>query len=73
MKRTDKDTQNKVRLLTKNPCFVLAHELYDALPIHQFHMNERREWCEKVVKVDDEGNLHFDITDGPTENVQHKL
>ena len=58
----------------KNPVFLLAHELYDALPIHQFHMNEKREWCEKVVVINEHTNeLEFGITDGPTENVQIKL
>ena len=54
----------------KNPCFVIAHELYDALPIHQFHYNERREWCEKVVIYNAETDeIEFSITDSPTENV----
>ena len=58
----------------RNPCFVIAHELYDALPVHQFHYNERREWCEKVVIVNAETNeLEFSISDGPTENVATKL
>jgi len=52
-----------------NPCFLIAHELFDALPIHQFHYNERREWCEKVVTIDESSNeLRFSITDGPTDN-----
>jgi len=48
----------------KNPCFVIAHELYDALPIHQFHLNQQKDWCEKVVTLDPETNqLRFEITD----------
>ena len=58
----------------RNPCFILAHELYDALPIHQFHYNERHEWCEKVVVLDQDTNeLKFSISDGPTENTLNKL
>lgn len=34
-----------------NPIFLLAHELYDALPVHSFQLNEKREWCEKVVQI----------------------
>ena len=57
-----------------NPCFLIAHELFDALPIHQFHYNERREWCEKVVTIDESSNqLQFSITDGPTDNTASKL
>ena len=58
----------------KNPCFVIAHELFDALPVHQFHYNDRREWCEKVLVINAETKeLEFTITDGPTENVNTKL
>lgn len=58
----------------KNPCFVLAHELYDALPVHQFHLNDRRQWCEKVVWINpDTDELEFTITPEPTENVSIKL
>lgn len=48
------DLEQQARLLMKNPCFVLAHELYDALPIHQFHFSDKHQWCEKVVKLDPE-------------------
>lgn len=58
----------------KNPCFIIAHELYDALPVHQFHYTEQREWCEKVLIINAETQeLEFSISDGPTENVQTKL
>ena len=39
----------------KNPCFVFAHEIFDALPIHQFRLNEARRWCERVVNLDETG------------------
>ena len=61
-------------MLMRNPVFLIAHELYDALPVHQFHMNDQRQWCERVVKINEHTNeLEFDITDGPTENVNIKL
>lgn len=74
-KRPSKDkVQKDAENLMKNPCFILAHELYDALPVHQFHLNESRQWCEKVVQINPEtGELEFAITDGPTENVDIKL
>lgn len=56
----------------QNPCFVLCHELFDALPIHSFQMNNQRQWCEKVVALE-EGQLTFTLTEGPTENVVNKL
>ena len=33
------------------PTFILAHELYDALPIYQFKYLGNNEWCEKVIKL----------------------
>ena len=65
---------HQARELLKSPCFVIAHELFDALPIHQFHLNQRREWCEKVVALNQDTNdLEFTITDGPTDNTMVKL
>lgn len=32
--------------------FVLAHELYDALPIHQFKYKGLNQWCEKVIALE---------------------
>jgi len=60
--------------MMKNPCFVIAHELFDALPIHQFHYNAAGEWCEKVVQINQETKeLEFAISPGPTENTITKL
>jgi len=50
--KKDKLEEEKKKIaenMMKNPCFVVAHELYDALPIHQFHYNHKGEWCEKIV------------------------
>lgn len=30
---------------------VLAHELFDALPIHQFEVSKRGQWCERMVDI----------------------
>lgn len=60
--------------MIRNPCFIIAHELFDALPIHQFHFSEKGEWCEKVVQINEETDeLEFQITDSPTENTFTKL
>lgn len=74
-KQNVKDSKKqKAKFELKNPCFVIAHELFDALPIHKFHFSERREWCEKVVTINPETDqLEFSITDLPTENTVSKL
>lgn len=33
-KSVDKGMKKQAEEMMKNPCFVIAHELYDALPIH---------------------------------------
>lgn len=32
--------------------FIVAHELFDALPIHQFKYQGAGQWCEKVIALD---------------------
>ncbi len=32
--------------------FIIAHELYDALPIHQFKYLGVNQWCEKVLALE---------------------
>jgi SAM-dependent MidA family methyltransferase len=39
--------------------FVLAHELYDALPIYQFKYLGNNEWCEKVIRLSKEGQMEI--------------
>lgn len=47
-----------------NPCIVLAHELFDALPIHQFEFDERRRWRERLITFNKEKNqLQFGVSD----------
>ena len=48
-KNLEADAKKQAKELMKNPVFLIAHELFDALPIHQFHFSDKREWCEKVV------------------------
>ncbi|XP_024382737.1 uncharacterized protein [Physcomitrium patens] len=49
------------------PTIIIAHEFYDALPIHQFQKSPRG-WCEKLVDVaeDDCQGLRFVLSPGPT-------
>ena len=37
------------------PSLYIAHELFDALPAHQFVRDERRGWLEKMVDIDEGG------------------
>jgi NADH dehydrogenase [ubiquinone] 1 alpha subcomplex assembly factor 7 len=46
------------------PLIILANEFIDALPIHQAVMCADG-WHERVIKVDDDGNLHFSIDRDP--------
>lgn len=40
----------------QNPCFILAHELYDALPVHQFEFTQDRKWRERLVRYNKEAD-----------------
>jgi len=64
----------QAREMMRSPVFIFAHELFDALPIHQFHMNKNYQWCEKVVALDENtGQLEIQISDTPTDNTIVKL
>ncbi|MCO5596812.1 hypothetical protein L7F22_050882 [Adiantum nelumboides] len=49
------------------PTIIIAHEFFDALPIHQFQKSSRG-WSEKLVDVDEssELGLRFVLSPGPT-------
>jgi SAM-dependent MidA family methyltransferase len=51
---------DRVDDLPDGPLLVVANEFFDALPIRQFVLSERG-WRERVVGLDDEGNLAFGI------------
>ena len=53
--------------------FVVAHELYDALPIHQFKYLGDKEWCEKVIKINEQQQLEFTDSEPNNENVKKVL
>jgi SAM-dependent MidA family methyltransferase len=46
------------------PAIILANEFFDALPVHQAVMCADG-WHERVVKIGDDGNLHFSIDRDP--------
>ncbi|KAG0459511.1 hypothetical protein HPP92_022639 [Vanilla planifolia] len=47
------------------PSIILAHEFYDALPIHQFQKTSRG-WCEKMVDVTEDSSFRFVLSPQPT-------
>ncbi|MDE3114725.1 MAG: SAM-dependent methyltransferase [Pseudomonadota bacterium] len=44
--------------LADRPLFLIANEFFDALPVRQYVKTERG-WCERMVSLDDAGNLVF--------------
>ena len=48
----ERPAEEKVRSLMQNPCFIIAHELYDALPIHQFEFGADQKWHERMIVLD---------------------
>ncbi|KAL9668824.1 hypothetical protein QQ045_006364 [Rhodiola kirilowii] len=48
------------------PSIIIAHEFYDALPVHQFQRASRG-WCEKMVDITEEGSsFRFVLSPQPT-------
>ncbi|KDP45470.1 hypothetical protein JCGZ_09719 [Jatropha curcas] len=47
------------------PAIIIAHEFYDALPVHQFQRASRG-WCEKMVDVAENSKFHFVLSPQPT-------
>ncbi|CAN1153122.1 Protein arginine methyltransferase NDUFAF7 homolog, mitochondrial [Linum perenne] len=48
-----------------SPTIILAHEFYDALPVHQFQKSSRG-WSEKMVDVAEDSKLRFVLSPQPT-------
>jgi NADH dehydrogenase [ubiquinone] 1 alpha subcomplex assembly factor 7 len=49
------------------PLLLVAQELFDALPVHQFEYTEDAGWCERLVDVDESaGGLRFVLSRGAT-------
>ncbi|HEY2069564.1 MAG TPA: SAM-dependent methyltransferase [Rhizomicrobium sp.] len=47
------------------PLFLIANEFFDAMAVRQFVMTERG-WCERMVTLDDTGELAFALSPDPT-------
>ncbi|KAJ9135191.1 hypothetical protein P3X46_032400 [Hevea brasiliensis] len=47
------------------PVIIIAHEFYDALPIHQFQRASRG-WCEKMVDIVEDSTFRFVLSPQPT-------
>ncbi|XVF60480.1 hypothetical protein PTKIN_Ptkin08bG0050500 [Pterospermum kingtungense] len=47
------------------PTIIIAHEFYDALPIHQFQRASRG-WCEKMIDVMEDSSFRFVLSPQPT-------
>ncbi|KAK4272029.1 hypothetical protein QN277_020636 [Acacia crassicarpa] len=48
-----------------SPTIIIAHEFFDALPIHQFQKVSRG-WCEKMVDVAEDSLFRFVLSSQPT-------
>ncbi|KAH9676326.1 protein arginine methyltransferase NDUFAF7 [Citrus sinensis] len=47
------------------PTIIVAHEFYDALPVHQFQKTTRG-WCEKLVDIAEDSSFRFVLSPQPT-------
>ncbi|KAI4366664.1 hypothetical protein MLD38_022511 [Melastoma candidum] len=47
------------------PTIIIAHEFYDALPVHQFQRTPRG-WCEKMVDIQEDSSFRFVLSPHPT-------
>ncbi|KAM1130366.1 hypothetical protein ACFX13_045856 [Malus domestica] len=47
------------------PSIIIAHEFYDALPVHQFQ-KAARGWSEKMIDVAEDSTFHFVLSSQPT-------
>ncbi|KAK7341299.1 hypothetical protein VNO80_24225 [Phaseolus coccineus] len=47
------------------PTIIIAHEFFDALPVHQFQKASRG-WCEKMVDVAEDSSFRFVLSPQPT-------
>ncbi|KAK9271769.1 hypothetical protein L1049_002132 [Liquidambar formosana] len=48
-----------------SPTIIIAHEFYDALPVHQFQRASRG-WCEKMIDVTEDSLFRFVLSPQPT-------
>ncbi|KAH7846037.1 hypothetical protein Vadar_008984 [Vaccinium darrowii] len=48
-----------------SPTIIIAHEFFDALPVHQFQRASRG-WCEKMIDVAEDSSFNFVLSPQPT-------
>ena len=53
----------------EGPCIVIANEFFDALPVRHF-VRTQAGWCERLVGLDEQGELCFGIAGGPQEAIR---
>ena len=49
---------DNLKNIKKGPCFFLANEFFDALPIKQY-LKKKNKWSERKVKFLEDGNINF--------------
>mmetsp|Transcript_28953 Transcript_28953/g.51755 ORF Transcript_28953/g.51755 Transcript_28953/m.51755 type:complete len:314 (+) Transcript_28953:62-1003(+) len=59
--------------LINQPVLFIAHEFFDALPVHSFEYSTTKGWCERQVRLTSNGNFEIFPSDGPTQDVQTVL
>ncbi|KAI3474822.1 hypothetical protein Pfo_030133 [Paulownia fortunei] len=59
LSRFQQDVRNSL------PTIIIAHEFYDALPVHQFQKASRG-WCEKMIDVAENSSFRFVLSSHPT-------
>ncbi|XP_073006764.1 uncharacterized protein [Typha latifolia] len=47
------------------PTIIIAHEFYDALPVHQFQRTPHG-WCEKMIDVSEDSSFRFVLSSQPS-------
>jgi NADH dehydrogenase [ubiquinone] 1 alpha subcomplex assembly factor 7 len=56
--------QERLETVPEGPLFLIANEVFDALPVHQLIRTEQG-WAERTVALDAEGDLAFALAEAP--------
>lgn len=59
--------------LINQPVLCIAHEFFDALPVHSFQFSSTRGWCERLVRLRTDNTFEIYTSEGPTPNVHEIL
>lgn len=55
------------------PTVIIANELFDSLPIHQFEFDSKLGWCERLINTNSLGKFQIELSRGSNENVYNIL